>query len=163
MLNKKSLYHLVYAISLVGAILSAVGIFNEFLNVLQLKGVSITNTVYMEHGTFRDQFLFYFLAFLISTAAITFLILHLIGKVKVAPKTVNTVLITACALLFVLSFVFIYVLRVHVEGAEYRLSYFGYLQSYTLRSGVLSFVANIGILLGCSALDKKNDEQGGEH
>ena len=89
MLNKKSLFNFVYAIALVGAVISCFDILNELLNVVQLYNVEINNTI-----------------------------------------------------------------TVYIE-AGYRIHYFKYLFSYTFRSGVMSFVANMGILLMCHFLDAK--------
>lgn len=166
MLNKKSLFNFVYAIALVGAVISCVGILNEFLNIAQLYGVQIPNTITMEKEKFFEPFFFYLLAFIIAAVAIVILLLHLFGILKLNKKYVNMILLVACMVLLVMSFVFLYFLRyfyeysreyqgVHVSVAEYRLDYFNYLIYYTFRSGVMSFVANMGILLTCHLLDAK--------
>ena len=70
------------------------------------------------------------------------------------------ILLVACMVLLVMSFVFFCILRYYYSGgvyieAGYRIHYFKYLFSYTSRSGVMSFVANMGILLTCHFLDAK--------
>ena len=156
MLNKKSLFNLVYAIALVGAIMACVGILNELLNVLQLRGVLVQNTVNMKEETFMEPFLFYLIAFLVSAVAVAFLLLYMLGKInKIA---VNSVLAAACAVMLVLSFVFIVVIREPSSSKKdylYLIQYFDYMVYYTFRSGVMSFVANVGILLVCNLLDGK--------
>ena len=156
MLNKKNLFNLVYAIALVGAIMSCVGILSELLNVLQLRGVLVQNTVNMKEETFMEPFLFYLIAFLVSAVAVAFLLLYMLGKIN--KTAVNSVLAAACAIMLVLSFVFIVVIREPSSSKKdylYLIQYFDYMVYYTFRSGVMSFVANAGILLGCHLLDAK--------
>lgn len=156
MLNKKNLFNLVYAIALVGAIMSCVGILSELLNVLQLRGVLVQNTVNMKEETFMEPFLFYLIAFLVSAVAVAFLLLYMLGKIN--KTAVNSVLAAACAIMLVLSFVFIVVIREPSSSKKdylYLIQYFDYMVYYTFRSGVMSFVANVGILLVCNLLDGK--------
>lgn len=162
MLNKKSLFNFVYAIALVGAVMSCFGILNEFLNIAQLHGIRIPNTQSFTNQGYFEPFFFYLLAFLVSALAVTALLLHLFGitnvfgKINLNKKTVNIILASACAVLLVMSFVFVFILRYYNEYSnDYRLAYYDYLVYYTFRSGVMSFVANAGILLGCHLLDAK--------
>ena len=160
MLNKKNLFNFVYAIALVGAIMSCVGILSELLNVLQLRGVLVQNTVNMKEETFMEPFLFYLIAFLVSAVAVTFLLLYMLGKIN--KTAVNSVLAAACAIMLVLSFVFIVVIREPSSSKKdylYLIQYFDYMVYYTFRSGVMSFVANVGILLVCNLLDGKRKKE----
>ena len=159
MLNKKSLFNFVYAIALVGAILSCVGILNEFLNIAQLYGVNITNTAEIVKDGYFKPFIFYLLAFLISGFAVTMLVLHLLGKLKYSKKTVDIILLSACAALLLLSFILVFVLRKYSSFSDkYFIGYFNYLVYYTFRSGVMSFVANMGILLLCHLVEAKSEK-----
>ena len=167
MLNQKSLLNFVYAIAFVGAVMSCFGILNELLNILQLRGVLIHNVVNIKEEAFREPFLFYLFAFLISAATVVFLILYLFGRIN--RIAMNIILGVACVGLLVLSFVFIVVLRETSEDKVYYLyliEYFDYMTYYTFRSGMMSFVANAAILLGCNLVDgtykKRTKDQGGE-
>ena len=168
MLNKKSLFNFVYAIALVGAVMSCFGILNEFLNVAQLYGIDVTNLMFFKGENYLEPFFFYLLAFLVSAVAVTTLILHLLGVLKLDKTLVSIILAVACAVLLVMSFILVYILRYSSEYFKnYHLSYSKYLVYYTFRSGVMSFVANAGILLGCHLLDAKcknatEGEQAGE-
>jgi hypothetical protein len=170
MLNKKSLFNFVYAIALVGAVMSCFGILNEFLNVAQLYGITVSDMNSFKEENYFEPFFFYLLAFLVSALAVTTLLLHLFGvtrvfgKINLNKKNVVIVLALSCAVLLIMSFVFIFFLRYYYEYTSpygngsvqhYKLAYYDYLVYYTFRSGVMSFVANAGILLGCHLLDAK--------
>lgn len=57
-LNKKSLFNFVYAIALVGAVISCFGILNELLNVVQLYNVEINNTITVKGDAFLSRLSF---------------------------------------------------------------------------------------------------------
>jgi len=156
MLNKKSVFNFIYAIALVGAIISCVGILNEFLNIAQLYDMEIYNTTTLTRGSFFKPFIFYLLAFIISGISVTALILNLLGISKLNKKTVNIVLALSCAILIIMSFIFVFVLRSYNDYYErFGMSNFRYLIYYTFRSGVMSFAANTGIILACNLIDEK--------
>lgn len=150
MLNKKSLFHFVYAIALVGAVMSCIGILNEFLNILQLYNISIIGTIYVAYKAYLAPLFFYLSAFIVSAFAITLFCLQLFEKTKLDKKTVNILIAVACGVLLIMSFVFIFVLK-----KDTKLEYFNYLHYYTFRSGVMSFVANMGIIFACNWLEEK--------
>ena len=81
MLNKKSLFHFVYAIALVGAIMACIGILNEFLSIAQLYGITVEDALSFKKESYFEPFFFYLLAFLISAGAVT--VISALGK-KVA-------------------------------------------------------------------------------
>ena len=164
MLNKKSLFHFVYAIALVGAIMACIGILNEFLSIAQLHGVAINNTITLKKESYFEPFFFYLLAFLVSAGAVAVLLLHLFEIVKLDRKTVNIILLSACGVLLVMSFVFLYFLGYHYKwtdyfsketGESYRIEYFNYIIYYTFRTAVMSFLANMGVVLACHLIDGK--------
>lgn len=156
MLNKKSLFNIVYAIALIGAVMACIGILNEFLNVAQLYEMDIVNTYTFTEKEFWIPFLYYFFAFVISAFAVAMVILHILNVQK-ERRIVNISFIAACGTLFVMSIVLVYFLRSYSEYyAEYRLWYYDYLIVYSFRSGVLSFIANMGIILFCNRIDAKS-------
>ena len=156
MLNKKSLFNIVYAIALIGAVMACIGILNEFLNVAQLYEMDIVNTYTFTEKEFWIPFLYYFFAFVISAFAVAMVILHILNVQK-ERRIVNISIIAACGTLFVMSIVLVYFLRSYSEYyAEYRLWYYDYLIVYSFRSGVLSFIANMGIILFCNRIDAKS-------
>ena len=152
MLNKKSLFNIVYAIALIGAVSACVGFLSEFLNVAQLHGVLVLNTNNFEGKDFWIPLLYYFFAFLICTFATTMVILHILNVLK-ERRTVNVSIIAACAIVFLMSLVLVYFLRYHTSHSH--MNYYEYLINYTFRSGVLSFIANMGIILFCNIIDSK--------
>lgn len=155
MLNKKSLFNIVYAIALIGAVMACIGMLNEFLNVAQLHDTRVSNTHTFTEEKFWIPYLYYFFAFIISAFAVTMVILHILDIQK-KRHIVNISIIAACGTLFLMSIVLAYFLR-DVDGGryfEYNLSYYKYLIIYSFRSGVLSFIANMGIILFCDFIDR---------
>jgi uncharacterized membrane protein len=157
MLDKKSLFNIVYAIALIGAAMACIGMLNEFLNVAQLHDIYVKNTYTFTEKEFWIPFLYYFFAFVISAFAVTMVILHILNVLKERRK-VSISIIAACGTLFLMSIILVYFLRSVSDSNyyEYRLSYYGYLIVYSLRSGVLSFIANMGIILFCNRIDDKS-------
>ena len=154
MLDKKSLFNFVYAIALVGAVMSCIGILNEFLNISQLYKITITSMITMKGESYFVPFFFYLVAFIISAFAVTLVIFRLLGNSKLNKANVNAVLFVACIILLLMSFVFILFLRKYSKF--YYLPYSKYLFYYTFRTGVMSFVANMGVILVCNLVDEKN-------
>ena len=158
MTNKKTFFELIYAFSLVGAILSCIGFLNEFLNVLQLYKVS--NDYLPSAGNrYRIIFAFYLGAFIISAFVVTILILHKSNKLK-STVVANATIISGSVVMLVMSMVLIYMLRywyeyIGIHGGTYKLSSSSYLPYYTFRSGVMSFIAYIGIILSCDLIQSR--------
>ncbi len=175
MLNKKSILNFVYAIALVGAIISCIGILSEFLNIAQLYRVQVynENTMSSELPYYTYSFLFYIVAFLISASAVALMILNLLKEGILSKKAVNIGICAACAVLFIMSFVIFYVLR-HKFSGEFSIYHtditasitsMNYLTYYSFRTCIMSFVANAGIVVACNILNekcKKNDAESGE-
>ena len=159
MTNKKTFFELIYAFSLVGAILSCIGFLNEFLNVLQLYKVS--NDYLPSAGNrYWIIFAFYLGAFIISAFVVTILILHKSNKLKStvlkSAVVANATIISGSAVMLVMSMVLIYMLRYWSEYyGTYKLSIRCYLPYYTFRSGVMSFIAYIGIILSCDLIQSR--------
>lgn len=156
MTNKKTLFELIYAFSLVGAILSCIGFLNEFLNVLQLYKVS--NDYFDSTGNrYWIIFAFYLGAFIISAFVVTILILHKSNKIK-STVVANATIISGSVVMLVMSMVLIYMLRYlykYSGSGTYKLSNSSYLPYYTFRSGVISFIAYIGIILSCDLIQSR--------
>ncbi|MBE6585620.1 MAG: hypothetical protein E7645_03735 [Ruminococcaceae bacterium] len=111
MLNKKTLFNLVYAVALVGAFMTCIGFLNEFLTVEQLYGVGVNDLVTFKGETFWEPFWFYLLCFVISTSAVALLILRVTGVLKCKAWVINTLLALACVALLILSFTFAFKAR----------------------------------------------------
>lgn len=162
MLNKKTIFNFVYAMALVGAVLSCVGILNEFLNIAQLKGFHIRNDVATLTGDdYYKPFFFYLVAFIVSALALTLLLLRLFAGQKSFHVAANLLALAACIVLIVLSFVFLADEFQQLSpgyGYDYWISYFDYLIYYTFRTGIMSFVANAGVILVCNLLDAKHQK-----
>ncbi|MBQ7355018.1 MAG: hypothetical protein IJW62_05820 [Clostridia bacterium] len=156
MLNKKSLFNIVYAIGLIGAVMACFGMLNEFLNVAQLYDVYIPNTHNFSEENYWIPLLYYFFAFVISAFAVTMVILQILNVLK-ERRIVNISIIAACGILFLMSCILVLLLRYDVDYHEYYLQYYDYLIVYSLRSGVLSFIANMGIILFCNRIDAKSN------
>ena len=121
MLNKKSIFNFVYAIALVGAIISCVGILSELLNIAQLYRVKVYDSCIMgtAYQYFTKSFLFYLFAFIISASAVALMLLSLFGKIKLSKKSVNIIISVACAVLFIMSLIIIFVLRNKFKSERY--------------------------------------------
>ena len=160
MLNKKTLLNVVYAVGLVGTFLTCFGFLNELLNVLQLDDTQVSNLTVFTGETFQKSCWVYAVAFLISALTATVLMLYVFGPLKHKKRTVNVCLILACLLLLALSFSVIFVFRRDAAmpekyGYSYNLSYTRYMVYYTLRTGIMQFVGNVGIILLCHLIDRK--------
>ena len=158
MLNKKVLLNVVYAVGLVGIFLTCFGFLNELLNVLQLNDTQVHNLTVFTGETFKEICWVYALAFLVSVLAATVLMLHVFGPLKRKKRTVNVCLILACLLLLVLSFSVIFVFRKDAAmpeeyGYSYNLSYTRYVVYYTLRTGIMQILGNMGIILICHLIE----------
>lgn len=161
MLNKKSVFNMVYAVALVSAITSCFGFLNELLNIAQLYKINILNTVYMKGDAYKEPMFFYSAAFAISAIAVAFLLLQLVWGNKrygdVIKIVCNVMLVVACALMIALSFGYVFSARyVGVSKEHYNIKYFDYMVYYTIRSGVMSFVASIAVILGCNLIDARS-------
>lgn len=157
MINKKTVFQIVYAVALVGTVLSCIGILNELLNIAQLYGLCIGGSVgYITKGDYFVPFAFYLAAFVISAFATSLLVLRTCGMIKRSKKNVSVLVLASCAVLIALSVVFIFVIReeeiFYVHG---NLKYFNYMHYYAFRTVVMSFVANAGIVWVCDLADGK--------
>ncbi len=155
MLNKKSLFNIVYAIALIGAVTACIGMLNEFLNVVQLHDIYVVNAHTFSEEDYWIPFLYYFFAFVISAFAVTMVILQILNVLK-ERRIVNISIIAACGILFLMSCILVYLLRYDVGYHEYFIQYYDYLIVYSLRSGVLSFIVNMGIIMLCNRIDDKS-------
>ena len=160
MLNKKVLLNIVYAVGLVGTFLTCFGFLNELLNVLQLDDTQVSNLTVFTGETFQKSCWVYAVAFLISALTATVLMLYVFGPLKHKKRTVNVCLILACLFLLALSFSVIFVFRWDAAmpekyGYSYNLSYVRYMVYNTLRTGIMQFVGNVGIILLCHLIDRR--------
>ena len=156
MLNKKTLFNGVYALALFGAITSCIGILNEFLNLAQLYDVYVIDAYDFVGEYFWVPFFFYLITFVICTFAVTLQILFVLGKhERNRIFSLNISIIASCAIVFLLSLIFVYILR----GDNHSLKYFKYLINYTFRSGVMSFIASMGVILICNIIEIKSLDQ----
>ena len=154
MTNKKTFFELIYAFSLVGAILSCIGFLNEFLNVLQIYEIRNDYLPY-SGDSYWITFAFYLGAFIISAFVVTILILHKSNKLK-STVVANATIISGSVVMLVMSMVLIYIFRYWGEYYKtYQLSSMRYLPYYTFRSGVMSFIAYIGIILSCDLIQSR--------
>ena len=163
MLSKKQVFNIAYAVALIGAITACVGILNELLQTIQLRGVEVSGLTTYSAKNFWVPFFFYLISFIIGTAAVTLVLLHLLGYQKLSGK-INYSLIIAMAVLFVMSLVIQYTLwrtknYLKPEVKDLRLSYYGYLTVYTFRSAAMSLILHLGIILGCNIIDQKYREK----
>lgn len=159
MLNKKTLFNLVYAVALVGAFMTCIGFLNEFLTVGQLYGMGVDNLATFKENTFWTPFWFYFLSFLVATATVVLLTLRLTNILKCNPRVVNLCAVAACVILLILSFTFPFKVRVYMEYSEkWGIGYYSYMNYYTLRSGVMQFVGNMAVILVCHLIQWKQEK-----
>ena len=171
MLNKKSIFNIVYAIALFGAFTSCVGILNELLNVVQLNDTYIKATYTFTQKEFFLPLSFYILAFIISALTFIIAISNLINidslKKFSISKYKNIIIIAACAVLFVMTVILVYLLRdkyiINLPvNYKYTLGYYEYLIIYTLRSGIMSFIANMFVIVLLNSIDKKSKMNSGK-
>lgn len=155
MLNKKQIFNIVYAVALIGAVTSCIGILNELLQVVQLHEVRVTDFVTFKNDKFWIPFWFYLIGFLIGAAAVVFVLLQFKHPQKT--RYTNIVLIVAMVLLLVLSFCMLYSFRFYWQKDDsYSLGYSSYLVIYTFRSSVMSLILHLGTILVCNIIDKSH-------
>lgn len=162
MLNKKTLLPIVYAIALVGAIVSCVGILTEFFNIAQLYNANILRAaILVEKSTYFVPFTFYLLAFIISALAISLLLLQARGKGKLTKKTVRGMLWFTSIALFIMPFLFfIFAMNINYPFSFTHpgIEYFEYINYYAFRSAAMSCAAHIAILLACEKIAEKSEK-----
>lgn len=156
MLNKKMLFHVIYGVALVGAVMSCVGILNEFLNIIPLHDVNIVSVRNLTDKIYSTLFWFYLAAFVISAGAVIPLVLSLLGVIKIKEKVCRGILLASCVVLIVMSFCFFPILRYRsMYGIQWNFRHYDYLHYYTFRSAVMSFATNIGVVFVCRVIDAK--------
>ena len=157
MINKKTLFNIVYAIAIFSAFTSCVGILNEFLNHTQLYGKSVTNLITYTGRNFWIPFIFYFIAFALCALTVTVIVFYLVGILKDKDRwMVNGCIILTCTIIFVLSLVlFLPLQSLSSHYDKYTLSYYDYMTIYAFRSGVMSFIASSLVILFCNILQSK--------
>ncbi len=152
MLNKKTIFNIIYAVAFFGTVTSCISLLAELLNVIQLKDVYINNMATVTKGIFSKPFTFYLIAFLISAAAVVCLVLRWVGILRITNKIFNSILLFACVALLVMSLGLKGSLQSTVSGRETLNSYF-YMVYYTFRACVMSFIASMGTVLVCNLID----------
>ena len=151
MLNKKILFNLLYAIALVGAILTCIDMLTEFLNVAQLYGFGATIFNPRMRGTkYMAPFCLFLGAFVVAAVAILFEVFHLLRAVKKV-GVVNTVEILLCVVLLATSFAVWVLLDTGSTRTELEYRFY-----FAFRSLAMTFSANMGILLVCKWWDSRH-------
>ena len=161
MLNKKTLLPIVYAIALVGAIVSCIGILTEFFNIAQLYNARILDTIDIKRSTYFVPVTFYLLAFIISALAISLLLLQARGKGKLTKKSVRGMLWFTSIALFIMPFLFfIFAMNINYPFSFTHpgIEYFEYINYYAFRSAAMSCAAHIAILLACEKIAEKSEK-----
>ena len=156
MLNKKHVFNIVYAVALIGAIMACFGIFNEFLQVLQLKGVMVENFIIYDKRNFWISFIYFLTAFLLGSTSVVLILLHFKFPQRIK---LNMFLIIAIAVLFAMSMLgvcfFSPVIRQGYALRHPWLDYGNYMIIYTLRSTAMTLISCLGTILGCNIINEK--------
>ncbi len=160
MLNKKTLFNFVYALALVGAITTCVGFLNEVLNLTNFFNMNVTNLNNFWGKNYWEQLILFLVAFLLSalaTAAVIFDLIRVLTRETTHSRLVMLGIPIVCVILLVISMVFVFFLRyLSYYGKEFLVSNYNYLQIYALRSGVMSFLASMGIIWTCNFIENKS-------
>ena len=160
MLNKKTLFNFVYALALVGAITACVGFLNEVLNLTNLFDMEATNLSAFHGKDYTEQLILFLIAFLLSalaTAAVIFDLIRVLTRETTHSRLVMLGLPIVCAILLVTPLILTLFLRGFSSYFDtYFISNYDYLQIYALRSGVMSFLASMGIIWTCNFIENKS-------
>ena len=160
MLNKKTLFNFVYALALVGAITTCVGFLNEVLNLANFFNMSVHNLNDFWGKNYWEQLILFLVAFLLSalaTVAVIFDLIRVLTRETTHSRLVMLGIPIVCVILLAISMVFVFFLRyLSYSGKELRVSNYNYLQIYALRSGVMSFLASMGIIWTCNFIENKS-------
>ena len=156
MLNKKTVFNIVYGLALVGVISGCFGMLNEYLNVAQISGRAITNVT----GGIYERWaaLAYPRAAFIVCALTTVVLLLCIpavskGKLVWIP---NLCILIACVVVLILSLRLIGRLEINRYGAIHN---FDYTIIYAFRSVTLSYVASAVTLFVCNIIHAKTQKR----
>ena len=161
MLNKKTLFNFVYALALVGAITTCVGLLNEVLNLANLFNMSVPNLNNSFFGKdYTEQLILFLVAFLLSalaTAAVIFDLIRVLTRETTHSRLVMLGLPIVCAVLLVTPLILTLFLRGFNPYIDrFQISNYEYLQIYAFRSGVMSFLASTGIIWTCNFIENKS-------
>ena len=159
MLNKKTVFNIVYGLVLVGVISGCFGMLNEFLNVAQISGRAITNVT----GGIYERWaaLAYPRAAFIVCALTTVVLLLCIpavskGKLVWIP---NLCILIACVVVLILSLRLIGRLERFNNYGTPTINNFNYTIIYAFRSVVLSYVASAVTLFVCNFIHAKTKKR----
>lgn len=157
MLNKKTVFNIVYGLALVGVISACFGMLNEFLNVAQISGRVITNV-----GTYESwpALAYPRTAFIVCALATVVLLLCIPavskGKLVWIP---NLCILIACVVVLILSLRLIGRLeRFNLYGTPV-IDNFNYTIIYAFRSVALSYVASAVTLFVCNIIHAKTQKR----
>lgn len=157
MLNKKTVFNIVYGLALVGVISGCFGMLNEYLNVAQISGRAIINV-----GIYKSwPALAYPRAAFIVCAVTTVVLLLCIpavlkGKLVWIP---NLCILIACVVVLILSLRLIGRLERFNYYGKPAINNFDYTIIYAFRSVVLSYVASAVTLFVCNIIHAKTKKR----
>lgn len=158
MLNKKTIFNIVYGLALVGVISGCFGMLNEFLNVAQISGRAITGVT----GIYESwAALAYPRAAFIVCALTTVVLLLCIpavskGKLVWIP---NLCILIACVVVLILSLRLIGRLEHFNYFGDPTINNFDYTIIYAFRSVALSYVASAVTLFVCNIIHAKTQKR----
>ena len=155
MLNKKTVFNIVYGLALVGVISGCFGMLNEYLNVAQISGRAISNVI----GKYENWAALAYPRTAFIVCAVTTVVLLLCipavskGKLVWIP---NLCILIACVVVLILSLRLIGRLEINRYGAIHN---FDYTIIYAFRSVALSYVASAVTLFVCNIIHAKTQKR----
>lgn len=153
MLNKKTLFNVVYAIAFFSMITSCFGILNELLNLVDLYDKRVYSLVTRYDG---EEFSTIFTYFLISfcLCALTTIVLLVCMKSIAKGNLIwvpNLFIAITCIAILILSLTLFFQLG-SVDNNTVSISSFEYTLIYAFRSIVLSYIASAMTLFVCNII-----------
>ena len=158
MLNKKTVFNIVYGLALVGVISGCFGMLNEYLNVAQISGRAISNVI----GRYENWAALAYPRTAFIVCALTTVVLLLCipavskGKLVWIP---NLCILIACVVVLILSLRLIGRLERFNNYGTPTINNFNYTIIYAFRSVTLSYVASAVTLFVCNIIHAKTQKR----
>ena len=159
MIDKKQIFQIVYAIALIGAIVTCFGFLSAILELLLTNGVYVRGLGTITNEIFFVPLAYYLVSLLFGVLAVIVSLNSLRGSSNGKRKTGNAVLVIAIVVLLGLASTMQFFFWLPMVG-DYRALYpLEYSLIGSFRASAMSMVAYFVILIGCNRIRKKYNKQ----
>lgn len=159
MINKKQIFQIVYAIALIGAIITCFGFLSAILELLLLNGIHLRGLGIITNEIFFVPLAYYLVSLLFGVLAVIVSLNSLRGSSNGKRKTGSAVLVIAIVVLLGLASTMQFIFMLPMFGAYRELNSLEYSLMGSFRASAMSMVAYLVILVGCNRICKKYNKQ----